>query len=84
MMMYGWDDYVFYNGYWWMGLIYLVIQILLWSGLIYLGVYLFQRLSKKEQLNKRKDALDILRERYARGEIKTEEYNYCRDILQKE
>ncbi|WP_298202228.1 SHOCT domain-containing protein [Desulfosporosinus sp.] len=49
-----------------------------------LGVYLFRRIGKHTPIEtaNRRDALDILRERYARGEIDTDEFNNRRDILQ--
>lgn len=85
-MMNGWGGYGTYGGggYWWMGLIGMAIQMIFWVGLFVLGVYLFRRIGKHDpnETGGREDALDILRERYARGEIDTEEYNRRRDILQ--
>lgn len=88
-MMHGWGGYGAYGayggGYWWMGLIGMAVQMIFWIGLFVLGVYLFRRLSKNapnETGAQGGVALDILRERYARGEIDTEEYNHRRDILQ--
>ncbi|GAB6151320.1 SHOCT domain-containing protein [Desulfosporosinus burensis] len=87
-MMNGWGGYGTYGayggGYWWMGLIGMAIQMIFWVGLFVLGVYLFRRIGKHapNETGDRGNALDILRERYARGEIDTEEYHRRRDILQ--
>ncbi|MCO5386889.1 MAG: SHOCT domain-containing protein [Desulfosporosinus sp.] len=84
-MMNGWGGYGAYSGgYWWMGLIGMVVQMIFWIGLFVLGVYLFRRIGKQTPIEtaNRRDALDILRERYARGDIDTEEFNIRRDILQ--
>jgi len=84
-MMNGWGGYGAYGGgYWWMGLIGMAVQMIFWIGLFVLGVYLFRRIGKHAPIETgdRGGALDILRERYARGEIDTEEFNRRRDILQ--
>jgi len=89
MMMGGWGwgygPGTYGGNYWWMGLIGMAIQILFWVGIIVLGVYLFRRLSPRVSGGPigRSDALDILRERFARGEIDAEEYQRRREILQK-
>lgn len=68
----------FNGGYWWMGLIGLGVQLIFWIALILLGVYLIRHLVRPVVSSGsfvRNDAsLDILRERFARGEIDSVEY----------
>lgn len=72
-MMGGWG-YGGYGsgGYWMMG----IGMLIFWIGIIVLGVYLFRRnashVPKGGIVNN--SAMDILRERYARGEIDSAEY----------
>lgn len=65
------------NGnYWWMGLVGIVLQLAFWIALIVIGVKLFRHYSTRTPVghNVQNSALDILRDRYARGEIDAEEY----------
>jgi len=62
------------GGYGWMGMIMPMLFVI---GIVLLGVYLFRRNSSQVQANgpgKQNSGLDILRERYARGEIDAEDY----------
>ncbi len=74
------------GGYWWMGLVGLGVQLIFWIALILLGVYLFRQLVRPGVSSGsfvRNDAsLDILRERFARGEIDSEEYQRRKQNLQ--
>ena len=74
------------NGYWWTGLIGMAVQLIFWIALILIGVYFFRRLGPRVSSGSfvRNDAsLDILRERYARGEIDSEEYERRKQNLQR-
>ncbi|MHB1652577.1 MAG: SHOCT domain-containing protein [Desulfitobacteriaceae bacterium] len=66
------------NGYWWAGLIGMAVQLIFWIGLVMLGIYLFRRIGRPGvsfgSSVRNNASLDILRERYARGEIDSEEY----------
>lgn len=78
-MMNGWGyspGAGYYGGYWWMGLIGMLIQLIFWVAIIGAGIYLYRRYAHRIPTGgfERRDALDVLRERYARGEIDTEEY----------
>jgi putative membrane protein len=71
------------NGnYWWMGLVMMAFQLLFWGLLIWFGVALFKKVRGNSlSTYGRNDALDILRERYARGEIDTEEFRRRKEDL---
>jgi len=66
------------GGYGWTGLIGLGIQLLSWALLIAVGVAIFRWVGKRipavGSSNTSGDALNILGERYARGEIDKDEY----------
>lgn len=67
---------VFNGGPWWVWLIAMAAQLLFWIALVWVGVYVFRRWSKGQGIRTHDAgaALDVLRERYARGQIDTEEY----------
>lgn len=72
------------GNYWWMGLIGMVLQVIFWIAVI----VIVWRLVRKNSFNRsgspshREDnALSILRERYAKGEIDTEEYTRRKEDL---
>jgi putative membrane protein len=88
MMMWGYGPG--FNGAWgnggfgWMGLVMMVVQILFWGLIIWFGVSLFKRSTgHSNSVNGRNGALDILKERYARGEIDTEEFRQRKEDLMK-
>jgi putative membrane protein len=88
MMMGGYGSYAGYGGvgYWWMGLIMMLVQILFWGGIIFLAFRLFRHLGMRQSIatsTGNNNALDILRERYARGEIDSEEFQRRKEELQK-
>lgn len=69
---YGYGGYG--GGYGWMGII---MPLIFGIGIILLSIYLFRRNSSQvynNRLGKQNTGLDILRERYARGEIDSVEY----------
>ncbi|MDI6877898.1 MAG: SHOCT domain-containing protein [Desulfitobacteriaceae bacterium] len=74
------------NGnYWWMGLIGMALQLAFWIALIVIGVKLFRNYSSRTTVGhytRDNNPLDILRERYARGEIDAEEYQRRKNDLQ--
>jgi len=67
----------------WMGLLPLACQLIFLIGIIVLAVILLRRHgSKVRMVRKQNDpALLILRERYALGEIETEEFNQRKQDL---
>ena len=73
------------GGYTWMGLLGMAVQLLFWAALILLGVYLFRLLVRPGVLSnpyeRYEASLVILRERYARGEISTDEFKTMKNIL---
>ena len=67
-MMYGWE----FMHWGWFGFI---LQIIFWIAIILLIVWLAKRITGFEFQSSQKDsALDILKKRYARGEIDKKEY----------
>ena len=67
----------------WMGLLPLAGHLIFWIGIIVLAVILLSRHgSKVRMMQKQNDpALLLLRERYALGEIDTEEFNQRKQDL---
>ncbi|CAA7601645.1 SHOCT domain protein [Acididesulfobacillus acetoxydans] len=90
MMGWGWGygpGNGFFGGYWWMGIIMLAVQALFWGLVIYFGIRLFQGGASRITNGNggshvRIDPVDILKERYARGEIDAEEYRRRKEDLQ--
>lgn len=56
------------------GILWFVLVILPWIGILSLIIYLIIREDKTKQLSPQKSAKDILDARYARGELTKEEY----------
>lgn len=88
-MMHGWygpnGGWMMQGNYWWIGLIIMIVQLLFWLGIIYLVARLIKSyLSRSSITGKSEDnAMSILRERYAKGEIDLEEYNNRKKELEK-
>lgn len=83
-MMYGWG-YGGNSGIWGMGIIGMGIQLLVVIGVILLVMYLFRRIFPQSQIwliGKQNSGLEILRERYARGEIDSTEYQIIKRDLE--
>ncbi|AGA68886.1 putative membrane protein (DUF2078) [Desulfitobacterium dichloroeliminans LMG P-21439] len=78
VMFGGWGCSPFWGeGFWGIGLLGMSINLIFWILLVALIVYLFRKLGtgfRKPAFAGRDDALSILRERFARGEIDSEEY----------
>ncbi len=65
------------------GLLWLILIIIPWIGILFLIVYLIIRENKTKQPAFEKNALSILNERYARGEITRKEYQKMKIDLKK-
>jgi putative membrane protein len=75
--MMGWG----YGG-WFMGIINIIFWVVVIIGIVYLIKYLSFLAKQSGQQSKETDsALDILRERYAKGEINKEEFEEKKKIL---
>lgn len=76
-MMGGWG-YGGYGsgGYGMLGMMGIGMHLIFWIGIILLAVYLFRRNASQvhNMALGKNTAMDILRERYARGEIDSEEF----------
>ncbi|HEC81140.1 MAG TPA: SHOCT domain-containing protein [Thermoplasmatales archaeon] len=67
------------------GLLWFVVVVLPWVGFLFLLVYLILRGEEKELEDVFEDAVRVVDERYARGEISREEYlQMKKDIKRKE
>lgn len=81
MMMWGYGP-GFSGGNWFWGLVMMAVQVLFWVLIIWFGVSLFRKGNERtDTLKVRNDAMDILRERYARGEIDSEEFHRRKEDL---
>jgi len=68
-----WDGWDFL----WMSL----VMIAFWGGLLWLIVYLVRRFFDPKMTSGAKSAVEVLEERFARGEIDEDEYQERRRIL---
>ena len=85
-MMNGWGHGGYgVGGYGMMGMAGIGMHLILAIGIIILGIYIFRRNASQVHSSAiRKDtAMDILRERYARGEINSEEYQIRKQDLER-
>jgi len=74
--MHMWHQFNFFDSF---------IMLIFWVIIIALVVFVIVKLTKKpkqEQWTIEKDALDILKERLARGEIDENEYRRLKEILE--
>ncbi|HVJ47696.1 SHOCT domain-containing protein [Desulfitobacterium sp.] len=71
------------GNYWWMGLIGMALQVIFWIAVIVIVWRLVSRHSSKSSVgySNSDNALNILNERFAKGEIDTEEYTRRKESL---
>ncbi|MEO9256616.1 MAG: SHOCT domain-containing protein [Tepidiformaceae bacterium] len=70
----GWDGNHM-NGWGWGGWLAMsVLMVLFWGGVVTAGIWLLRSASTHSHAPSGASALDIARERYARGEISDEEF----------
>jgi len=84
-MMGGWGNGGYGGGYGWMGMMGIIMPLIFGIGIILLSIYVFRRNSSQVHTNglgKHNSGLDILRERYARGEIDSAEYQSRKQDLE--
>jgi len=72
-------SYGLMGGFGWLGML---TMLLFWIGVIALVVWGLSNLFSARQAGAEPDALEILKRRYARGEISHEEFVQARDALQ--
>ena len=58
-----------------------LLTALFWAGVIVLAIWAFSKLFAAQSGGGEGDALEILRRRYARGEISREEFEQARETL---
>lgn len=87
-MMGGWGNgygYGGYGGYGWMGMMGLIMPFIFGIGIILLAIYVFRRNTSRVhtgESGRYNSGLEILRERYARGEIDSAEYQSRKQDLE--
>ena len=75
-MMWGW-----YTGWhWWMALGG-IFFVLFWAAVIFLLIWAVRRFSRNSATYEPRSALDIAKERYARGEITKEQFDQIKKDL---
>ena len=64
------------GGFWFMGLVPMILQLILVVVIVVAAVKLFQKYMKSSEVTRSKEdaAMAVLRERYARGEIDADEF----------
>ncbi|AGA68617.1 putative membrane protein (DUF2078) [Desulfitobacterium dichloroeliminans LMG P-21439] len=83
MMMWGYGPWSG-GGSWFWSVVMMAVQVLFWVLIIWFGVSLFKKGNERtDSLSIRNDAMGILRERYARGEIDSEEFHRRKEDLTK-
>ena len=73
MMWWPWDTAMG----WWM----IAWMVIFWGGLIALIVWGIKKLTERDGSARKRDALDIAKERYAKGEISREEFEQLKKDL---
>lgn len=81
-MMHGWQYGQGYgNNYWWMGLIMMVLQLVFWAVVATFVIKMLRGRGGSFGALSGDNALELLKARYAKGEIDTEEYTKRRQEL---
>ena len=62
---------------WWM----IAWMVIFWGGLIALIVWRIKKLTERDSSTPKHNPLDVARERYAKGEISTEEFEQLKKDL---
>lgn len=75
-MMYGFDGM---SGWWLMGMSMMVI---FWLTIVLLGIWVVRNVFPRQRRPERDQTLEILRQRYAAGEINEAEYERARARLE--
>ncbi len=68
----GMGAWMFFGGFW---------MLLFWIALVALIIWGITKLSQRESSHGKRDALDIARDRYAKGEIGKEEFEQLKKDL---
>ncbi|HEX8034340.1 MAG TPA: SHOCT domain-containing protein [Ktedonobacterales bacterium] len=71
----------YYGGFGWMGILAWLAMFLFWSGLIVLTVWAVRSFFPRDRRSDTDIAQDVLRRRYAAGEISEAEYQQATKTL---
>jgi len=80
MMYYGWGPMMGWGGFSLFGAFWMII---FWIIIAYIVISLFRRHDEKKE-TKEKTAMDILKDRYAKGEINKKEYEEKKKDIEKD
>jgi putative membrane protein len=80
-MMGSWGPNGLCSGGGWLGMGNMLFQLILFIGLVAIMVKMFRNKGSKTLKNDNDNALNLLKIRYARGEINTDEYIQKKDNL---
>lgn len=72
------------GNYWWIGLASMAMYLLFWAVVIVIAIKFFKKYCLKVKKSKsiEDDAISIIRERYAKGEIDAEEFKKMKADLE--
>lgn len=72
------------NNMWWLNLISMAMYLIFWAVVIIIAFKIYRNHFKNpnRQMTKEDSAIQILRERYAKGEIDSEEYKKIKSDLE--
>ncbi|MHC1719389.1 MAG: SHOCT domain-containing protein [Clostridiaceae bacterium] len=73
------------SDYWWVGIVSMLSYLLFWAVVIIVAYRLVKKyiINTGVKISKEDTAMIILRERYARGEIASEEFHRIKEDLEK-
>lgn len=71
----------FGDGMWWWIIFGVLFMIIFWGGLIALIVWTMTKLNRRGDTTRKHSLLDVVRERYAKGEISKDEFEQLKKDL---
>ena len=71
----------FGDGMWWWIIFGVLFMVIFWGGLIALIVWTMTKLNRRGETTQKHSLLDVVRERYAKGEISKDEFEQLKKDL---
>lgn len=72
------------GGMGWIGMIWIIMMLIIVVGAVFLIVYIVKNNNKRRDWSTSSNAVNILKERFARGEIDEDEYIAKKEVLERE